>query len=158
MTARRVNYPRGCGKTVHAATNLVNTATLPAPQEVLPTQKMETVALPLPARAGQRHAPGQMNKMEASWAEVLAARQQAGEITWFRFECLSLKLAADCRYNPDFLVQMPDGTLELHETKGFMRDDAAVKLKICAEMYPFTIRLVRRVKGAWIETLIGRKE
>jgi hypothetical protein len=110
----------------------------------------------VPARAGRSHTPGVMNKTEAAWGLVLEGRRCAGEVSWYRFESMTLKLAHDCRYTPDFLVQLPDGTLELHEVKGFMRDDAAVKLKICAEVYPFKIWLVKRVAGAWSETTIGR--
>jgi hypothetical protein len=30
-----------------------------------------------------------------------------------------------------------DGSLECHEVKGFWADDARVKIKVAAEMYPF---------------------
>jgi hypothetical protein len=39
---------------------------------------------------------------------------------------------------------LANGELELHETKGFMRDDAAVKLKVAAGMYPMRFYLVEK--------------
>jgi len=38
-----------------------------------------------------------------------------------------------------------------YEVKGFMRDDAAVKLKVAASLYPWIkFHLVTRKKGEWI--------
>ncbi len=51
-----------------------------------------------------------------------------------------------------------DGVLEMREVKGFMRDDAAVKLKVAAATYPFRFVLVRvRPKnrgGGWDEKIL----
>ena len=47
----------------------------------------------------------------------------------------------------DFLVQRLDGTLEIHETKGFMMEDAQIKLKMLTKDYPFRVLVVRRKKG-----------
>ncbi len=102
-----------------------------------------------------------MNKLETRWAQELDFRRRAGDVAWYRFESITLKLADGCRYTPDFLVCLADGedgtpgTLELQECKGFMREDAQVKIRICAEMYPWPLRLVRWVKGAWVETVMG---
>ncbi|MDR1660895.1 MAG: hypothetical protein LBR95_00470 [Azoarcus sp.] len=43
-----------------------------------------------PAYALGRLKPGQMNKTEAEYA----LRQQAGEVLWYRFEGVKLRLAA----------------------------------------------------------------
>lgn len=94
------------------------------------------------------------NKLELAYSRLLEVEQQAGEIHRWWWDALALKLGHDCRYNTDFLVQRPSGLLEIHETKGFMRDDALVKLKVCAAMYPFTVVLVKREKGTWIRTPI----
>lgn len=149
-----VNYPRGSGRTLAAAPG----ANIPASREVLP----EGVKAPVKTVPG--HMPrGLMNKLETRWAQELEFRRRAGDVAWYRFEAMTLKLADGCRYTPDFLVCLADGkdgadgTLELHETKGFMRDDAQVKLRVCAEMYPFRLRLVRRVKGNWVVTVVGEK-
>ena len=48
---------------------------------------------------------------------------------------------------------LADGTLELHEVKGFWRDDAKVKIKAAAQQYPFVFRAYsKRAKkdgGGW---------
>jgi hypothetical protein len=38
---------------------------------------------------------------------------------------------------------LADGSIELHEVKGFFEDDAKVKVKVAASMFPFVFRLVR---------------
>jgi hypothetical protein len=97
-----------------------------------------------------------MNKTEAAYAMVLRARQAAGEIAWWKFEGITLKLADDTRYTPDFAVMLADGSMEMHETKGFMRDDAFVKLKVAAAQFPFKFRLLKidRKTKRWNETEI----
>ncbi len=46
-----------------------------------------------------------------------------------------------------------DGTMEMHEVKGFWQDDARVKIKVAADMYPLKfIAVKRRAKkngGGW---------
>lgn len=98
-----------------------------------------------------------MNGLEKSYAEtILAPRKLAGEIIEWWFEAITLKLADDCRYTPDFLVMLADHSLECHETKGFMRDDAQIKLKIAAQVFPFKFFLCKKQTkkegGAWIVT------
>lgn len=90
-----------------------------------------------------------MNKTEAAYAELLEAQRVRGEVWWWGFEVIALRLADRTFYHPDFLVLAADGGLEVHETKGFMRDDANVKLKVAAALFPFRFRLVRRIKGRW---------
>lgn len=85
-----------------------------------------------------------MNKLEAKYAAHLQLLQQAGEIHSFCFERHNLKLADRTYYKPDFEVMLPDGTIEFHEVKGFMRDDANVKLKVAANQFPqYVFRLVQ---------------
>lgn len=89
-----------------------------------------------------------MNRMEQRYAEVLTVRQAAGEISLWRFEPLKLRLGHKCFYTPDFYVVNADMELELHEVKGYMEDDARVKLSVAASMYPeFRIMLVKAAKG-----------
>jgi hypothetical protein len=92
---------------------------------------------------GVRRQPGTMNKTEASYARHLEALAARGDISWFRFEGLTFKLAKDTRYTPDFVVMTRDGLMECHEVKGFFEEDAKVKIKVAAEMFPFTFWLVR---------------
>lgn len=80
--------------------------------------------------------PGSMNRTESEYAMILESRKRAGEIVDYKFEAVTLKLAANTRYTPDFYVVFPD-RIELHEVKGgFWRDDARVKIKVAAAMYP----------------------
>ncbi|ENH6340913.1 DUF1064 domain-containing protein [Burkholderia vietnamiensis] len=94
---------------------------------------------------------GRMNKTEAAYAELLAARVHVGEILEFKFESLKLRLADRTWYTPDFAVVLPDGAREIHEVKGHWTDDARVKIKVAAELYPYyQFIAVRRVKGEWV--------
>ena len=100
---------------------------------------------PFRARSpGPRRQPGQMNKLEAAYAAELELRKRAGDVLWYAYEGLRLRLADKTGLTPDFAVVTREGFLELHETKGFMQDDAAVKLKVAAAMFPFTFKLVRQ--------------
>lgn len=64
-----------------------------------------------------RLKPGQMNKTETAYRDHLRALKAAGEVLDFRFEAITLKLAQDLRYTPDFFVLKPDGSIEFHEVK-----------------------------------------
>ena len=93
-----------------------------------------------------------MNKTEARYArEVLGIRKMAGFVIDWRFEAIKLRLAKRTWYTPDFIVWTPEG-IEIHETKGgFIRDDAAVKIKVAAEIFKeFKFVLVQHTKGIWI--------
>ncbi len=96
---------------------------------------------------------GVMNKTEQAYAATLEARKIAGEILWYRFEGVKLRLADGCFYSPDFAVLRGDGQMEMHEVKGFWTDDARVKIKVAAELYPFRFLAVRvrtkKAGGGW---------
>lgn len=95
---------------------------------------------------GQRpykRVKGTMTGLEKRWAAALDARQTDGEVEWYGFECATLKLAGDTRYTPDFMVMLADGTLEFHETKGFMEEAAFVRIKVAADKFPFRFVLIR---------------
>lgn len=100
-----------------------------------------------PARGRVRD--GKQNKLEAAYDQHLALRKAAGEVLWYAFEAVKLRLADNTFYTPDFAVMLADGSLEIHETKGFWQDDARVKIKVAAEHFPFRFFGVKRVKGAW---------
>ena len=106
-----------------------------------------------PGFARGRQPVGSMNKTEAAYADHLRVLQFAGEIAWHKFEGVKLRLADNTFYTPDFAVMTADGTIELHEIKGFMQDDAAVKIKVAAAMYPFRFVIVKakpkRDGGGW---------
>lgn len=98
----------------------------------------------------QRHETGKMNQLESAYAVHLTDKQRSGEVHAFFFECMKLRLADKTWYCPDFLVLDKNGELSFHETKGFRRDDAMVKLKVAASQYPlFPFWLVSKMKGGW---------
>ena len=103
------------------------------------------------ARAGRTsiHKPGKMNKLEAEYAHCLDMLKSSGEIADYSFEAVKLRLADRTFYTPDFMVLMPDGVIEFHETKGFWQDDARVKIKVAAEMHPYKFVAITKVKGSW---------
>lgn len=97
---------------------------------------------------------GAMNKTEAAYeATVLKPKMQAGEVLWYRFEGVKLRLANNTFYSPDFAVMRTDGVLEMHEVKGFWQDDARVKIKVAADQYPFNFIAVqplpKKAGGGW---------
>lgn len=92
---------------------------------------------------------GEMNKTEALYAKFLEIQKFSGEVLWYRFEPLNLKLAPKCYYRVDFMVMFKTGQIEFHEVKGFWQDDALVKIKTAAEIFPFRFRAVRLVGGNW---------
>jgi len=95
---------------------------------------------------------GSMNGLERAFAQELERRCLAGEIASWRFQPLRLILAPATTYCPDFQVILPDGRLELVEVKGFWRDDARVKVKLAAALFPeFGFVAVQRRKAAWSE-------
>jgi len=100
---------------------------------------------------------GEMNKTEAAYAERLRALQAAGEVLWYRFEGVKLRLANNTFLTVDFAVLRSDGQFELHDCKGskaIYTDDAKVKMKVAAEMYPFVFRIAyprkKRDGGGWL--------
>ena len=106
-----------------------------------------------------------MNKTEAAYAELLTHRELVGEILGWKYEAVTLKLADNTRYTPDFMVQLADGSVELHEVKAcrasgafLAEDDARVKFKVAGEQFPiFVFRmcglLPRKSGGGWrVET------
>lgn len=99
---------------------------------------------------------GRMNKTEAAYAEHLYALQLGDRVESWRFESVTLRLADATRYTPDFLVELVDGALELHEVKGFWRDDARVKFKVAAELFPmFQFVAVKRKNRQWDLAYLG---
>lgn len=88
---------------------------------------------------------GQKNKTEEAYElEVLKPAMQDGSISWYRFEGVKLRLADNTFYTPDYCVMRSDGTMEMHEVKGFWQDDARVKIKVAADMYPLKFIAVKR--------------
>lgn len=125
-------------------------------------QEEPAEAEPAKASAPARPTPGKMNKTEQAYAQVLEHRKRMGEVVWYAFERVRLKLAERTYYVPDFVVLLATGQLEVHEVKGgFWRDDARAKTKIAADRFPFRFLAVtprrQRDGGGWaVEVFPGR--
>lgn len=96
---------------------------------------------------------GQLNKTEEAYRQHLEARKAAGEVAWYRFEGVKLRLADNTFYSPDFAVMLACGQMQMHEVKGFWTEDARVKIKVAADQYPFEFIAVmaksKRAGGGW---------
>jgi hypothetical protein len=92
---------------------------------------------------------GKMNKTEEAYAAHLELRKQGGDVLWYRFEGMKLRLADNTFFTVDFPLMRKDGTIECHEVKGFMTEDANVKIKIAADQYPFKFFIIRKSKIGW---------
>lgn len=91
-----------------------------------------------------------LNKTERAWLEVLRNRNYDE----LGVQCITLKLGDDCRYTPDFHT-IAGGIFIFWEVKGFMRDDALVKIKAAARRFRWARFIkVERIKGEWVETKI----
>lgn len=110
----------------------------------------ETVPV-LPSKHGRgvRRVPGEMNDTERAYADYLNVRKQAGEIIGWWFEPVTWKLARRTTYTPDFMVMLSSEEIEFVDVKGFMEDDAAVKIKVAAAMFPFRFVLVKKRGKGW---------
>ena len=102
-----------------------------------------------------------MNRTEEAYAAFLELRKRAGEVAWYRFEGIKLRLADKTFLTMDFAVMLASGEIELHDCKGGpVMEDAMVKLKVAAEAYPFAFFIVRKGKSptSWTVTPVGRQE
>lgn len=84
-----------------------------------------------------------LNKTERAYLVWLRATQPV----WMGVQCLTFKMGHDLRYTPDFVALDADG-LRAIDTKGtrksgkaHVEEDALVKMRIAARMFPF-IRFV----------------
>src|SRR5687768_15469669 len=109
-------------------------------------------------RALGRLPAGQMNKTEEAYSKHLELLKADGTILWWKFEPAKLRLADKTFYTCDFMLLKSDGQLVMDEVKGFMADDANVKIKVAASMYPFQFRIVRKAGkagGMWSIQNVG---
>jgi len=102
---------------------------------------------------------GRKNKTEAAYElEVLEPQLHAGEILFYRFEAIKLRLADNTFLTVDFPVITAAGELEFREVKGRWTDDARAKIKVAAAQFPWRFYAIHRVgRHGWrIEDLTSR--
>ena len=93
----------------------------------------------------KRKQTGEMNGYERDRAAELAAMMGRGEIAFYAFEHLKLRLADDTYYTPDFMVVYLDGRTVIEDVKGSFQEDAArVKMKVAATMFPWEFHVLSR--------------
>lgn len=80
---------------------------------------------------------GEMNRTEQAYEGHLRTLAACKDVIWWKFEGVKLRLADNTFYSPDFVVMRSDGQMEMHEVKGHWQDDARVKIKVAASIYPF---------------------
>lgn len=97
-----------------------------------------------------------MNKTEQRYADHLDTLLLASQISAWWFEAFSWRMADDTHYRPDFLIQRPNGALEVEEVKPPKKADfmttpeAWVKLKVTAGTMPYPLTVVWQTKdGYW---------
>lgn len=90
-----------------------------------------------------------MNETEALYACHLDELVASGVILAWWFESAKFNIAAAGQqpsfYRPDFMLQMADKSIELHEVKGFTTEAARLRVKTAAGLYPFKFVLVQRL-------------
>lgn len=95
-------------------------------------------------------APRKMNKTEGAYWDRLQTLVRGGLLAWCGYEVVTFKLAHDTRYTPDFIIITNDGAVEAHETKGFFREDALVKVKVAAEQIRWCrFFVVKKTADGW---------
>jgi hypothetical protein len=102
---------------------------------------------------------GKKNKPEAAYElEVLEPQLHAGEILFYRFEAIKLRLADNTFLTVDFPVITAAGELEFREVKGRWTDDARAKIKVAAAQFPWRFYAIHRVgRHGWrTENLTSR--
>lgn len=90
------------------------------------------------SKYGKRHVAGQMNQTESAYESELSIRKRAGEVIEYWFESVNLKIADKCRYLPDFMVMLADGTMQFVDVKSPAPIDpkSLVKIKVAAKLFP----------------------
>jgi len=84
----------------------------------------------------QKRSKPYRSQWEAEYAGVLELRYRAGEIVSYGYERITLVLPGIVRYTPDFDCVLPDGTIEMHEVKGVLKEVARDRLRSAVETYP----------------------
>ena len=100
-----------------------------------------------------------LNKTECTYLGWIKAQ----DYPWYGVQCITIKLAFDCRLTMDFAVW--DGhQMRLIDTKAFNRktgrplikDDALVKMKVAAKMFSFwRFEIAYKQDGQWVHKQIS---
>ena len=96
-----------------------------------------------------RRTLGQMNRYEREYSLLLDGLKAEGKVLWWAFDAIKLRLAELTFYTPDFIIMLADGEIEIHDVKGgFIEDDAIVKVKVAATLFPFPFVVAQKKRKA----------
>jgi hypothetical protein len=114
------------------------------------TMRPELVPAPVPiAKLVKKPTTDEdkLNKTEKRYLQLL--RSQGHQ--WVGVQNITVKLADDCRFTPDFTHLTQEGELVLTDTKGgFTREDSTIKVKVAARSFPFFKFVVAKwIDGVW---------
>jgi hypothetical protein len=93
-----------------------------------------------------------MNGLESAYAKHLDVLKLAGDVKWWAFNAVRLRIAMGEKvawYRPDFFIEFADGSFAFHETKGFEREAALLRLKVAAGLVPIPFALVKKNGSGW---------
>lgn len=94
---------------------------------------------------------GEKNQSEQRYEdEVLKPGMLVGDIRWYRFEGIKLRLADNTFLTVDYAVLPADGVLTMVDVKGakaIVQEDARVKMRVAADSYPFRFEMAFPNKG-----------
>lgn len=120
-------------------------------------------AVPLYAKASANDPLPGANKTERAYALHLVSLVAERRIARWWWAPGSIRLAQSLHWQPDFLVQYPDGVLEYVDVKGakganyYVTEDSWVKIKTTADMYPYRVAIAWMPRGeAWKREVVGR--
>jgi hypothetical protein len=112
---------------------------------------------PKAKRASNLNEKGQ-NGTEARFDRRLADMKYHGTIRDYWFESVKFRLANRCWYCPDFMVEHLDRSKGFYEVKGtWVREDGWIKLKMAAEVMPFSFWLAVWDGKAWVFSPISAR-
>ena len=94
------------------------------------------------------------NKMERDYSRLLDTRKAAGEVANYRYEAVKFLVAnpqqgKQAFWTPDFYVVLSDGSIEIHEVKGHMREAAMVRIKCVSEWCGVPVKVIYKRNGEW---------
>lgn len=125
--------------------HLVAQGRIPVPEQPSPKHGKERLY------ALGRLKVGEKNQTEQRYEdEILRPAMIAGEILWYRFEGIKLRLADNTFLTVDYAVLPKSGVLTMVDVKGgaaVVQEDARVKMRVAADSYPFAFQLAFPVKG-----------
>lgn len=92
-----------------------------------------------------------LNKTERAYYDYVRSNPNTD---WIGVQNMTFKLADDTRFTPDFNV-LCGQWMQCVDVKGFQREDALIKIKVAARMFPWaTFVIVKKTKDGWEHTSV----